>query len=540
MDLQTMYASMDVSHLSVDEVEYELLIRNILFHFDEHESIKRRKLKDRLKSEKESKTFSFSQPWRNVDEELVTISSKLKVIGGLLENPKTDARQRQKLKTRLVHYRVRNYILSKAKGADNFRDEIEKVGRHATELFRRFYPEVHGADVHSKDSEQLESDLNDALEEVKTEIEILNESTVTGKEIEDQLEQTETANHTLELKKKEMNESVKRSEEILKVLAEYEEGKKENPLELIAVFKSFVQQTTEQQKQMREKQIAEEEKRLREAREAVERRKRLEKVLISLNDRLKKEPESVEKTAVKCSVQENRGLGDEKVGEKRISFHHDSDGYKAYSKQDSSEDSRESTEFKSKKEKNTFKKGCRTFKRENQRRRKASYSSTSSTTSETESFEYNSSESRSDSSTDRAKRRGRRESRRNWDLKRMPVAEWRLKYDGKDQGRKLTEFLKESTSQPEHPSGFRSRPRDPDRREEPSDIQDVWWTLQDIDIPSAAIAQPPFVGIRELEERSARPRNPNSPQQPPGQSSSAPFPAGRNVPHSTPRHYTHQ
>lgn len=170
-----MYASMDVSHLSVDEVEYELLIRNILFHFDEHESIKRRKLKDKLKSEKETKSFAFSQPWRNLDEELVTISSKLKVIGGLLENPKTDARQRQKLKTRLVHYRVRNYILSKAKGADKFRNEIVKVGRQAAELFGRFFPEVNEAGVHSEDSERLETDLNNVLEEVRSEIEVLKQ-----------------------------------------------------------------------------------------------------------------------------------------------------------------------------------------------------------------------------------------------------------------------------------------------------------------------------------------------------------------------------
>lgn len=143
-----MYTCMDVSHLSVDEVEYELLIRNILFHFDEHESIKRRKLKDRLKGERESKTFAFSQPWQNVDEELVTIGSKLTVIGGLLENPRTDARQRQKLKTRLVHYRVRNYILSKAVGAKNFRNEIGKIGRQAADLFKRFFPEVTDSGTH--------------------------------------------------------------------------------------------------------------------------------------------------------------------------------------------------------------------------------------------------------------------------------------------------------------------------------------------------------------------------------------------------------
>lgn len=221
-----MYASMDVSHLSVDEVEYELLIRNVLFNFDEHESIKRRKLKDRLRSEKDSKTFAFSQPWENLEEELVRISGKLKVIRGLLENPKTDARQREKLKTRLVHYRVRNFILSKAKGAEDHRNGIVIVGRQAADLFKRYFPEVDETEVHSANAEQLESDLNHALEEVRSEIEILNETTVSGKEIEDQLDQEGVASLSLEAKKKEMSESVKRSEEILKVLSDYEEGKR--------------------------------------------------------------------------------------------------------------------------------------------------------------------------------------------------------------------------------------------------------------------------------------------------------------------------
>ncbi|XP_062700163.1 myosin-2 heavy chain-like [Aedes albopictus] len=446
MDMQTMYASMDVSHLSVDEVEYELLIRNILFHFDEHESIKRRKLKDKLKSEKETKSFAFSQPWRNLDEELVTISSKLKVIGGLLENPKTDARQRQKLKTRLVHYRVRNYILSKAKGADKFRNEIVKVGRQATELFGRFFPEVNEAGAHSEDSERLETDLNNVLEEVRSEIEVLNETTASGKEIEEELEQAAATSQVLELKKKEMNDSLKRAEDILKVLSEYEEGKKENPMELIAVFKTFVRQTTEQQRQMREKQIVEEERKMKEAKDSMERKKRLEKVLISLNDRLKKEPDgSDEKSPMKSIEQEKPKvqLEDRKQGEKMISFKHDSDDCG----QDISDESREKS--KHRKERKSVKKGNSSSKRgKKKRHRKPSYSSTSSTTSVTESSEFSSSGSSSGSGTDtdsehRRKGRGRRESRRNRELKRMPVAEWRLKYDGKDQGRKLSEFLKE-------------------------------------------------------------------------------------------------
>ncbi|XP_062704471.1 pre-mRNA-splicing factor SLU7-like [Aedes albopictus] len=331
MDMQTMYASMDVSHLSVDEVEYELLIRNILFHFDDHESIKRRKLRDKLKT----------------------------------------------------------------KGADKFRNEIVKVGRQATELFGRFFPEVNEAGAHSEDSERLETDLNNVLEEVRSEIEVLNETTASGKEIEEELEQAAATSQVLELKKKEMNDSLKRAEDILKVLSEYEEGKKENPMELIAIFKTFVRQTTEQQRQMREKQIVEEERKMKEAKDSMERKKRLEKVLISLNDRLKKEPDgSDEKSPTKSIEQEKPKvqLEDRKQGEKMISFKHDSDDCG----QDSSDESREKS--KHRKERKSIKKGNSSSKRgKKKRHRKPSYSSTSSTTSVTESSEFSSSRSSSGS-----------------------------------------------------------------------------------------------------------------------------------------------
>lgn len=111
-----MYKGMDVSHLSIDEVEHELLARNILFNIGEHESIKRRKLKDQMKKEKAMDNVSVvhSPVWRDMVKEIAIIRSKLTVIGGLLDNPKTDSRQREKLKTRLVHYRVRCYLLSRA------------------------------------------------------------------------------------------------------------------------------------------------------------------------------------------------------------------------------------------------------------------------------------------------------------------------------------------------------------------------------------------------------------------------------------------
>lgn len=118
MDIQSLYKKIDVSHLSIDEVEHELLIRNILYGLDEHESIKRRKLNDQMRKERNKNRLVTAPSWRSVIEELEIIRSKLLVIGGLLDNPKADARQREKLCTRLVHYRVRIFMLFKSPEAN--------------------------------------------------------------------------------------------------------------------------------------------------------------------------------------------------------------------------------------------------------------------------------------------------------------------------------------------------------------------------------------------------------------------------------------
>lgn len=74
-------------------------------------------------------------------------------------------------------------------------------------------------------------------------------------------------------------------------------------------------------------------------------------------------------------------------------------------------------------------------------------SSSSSSSSSDTSSSSSSSESSSDSEEERKKKKKRKQknkkNKRNQHMKRMPVAEWKLKYDGKDGGKMLTEFLKE-------------------------------------------------------------------------------------------------
>ena len=76
-----------------------------------------------------------------------------------------------------------------------------------------------------------------------------------------------------------------------------------------------------------------------------------------------------------------------------------------------------------------------------QSRKHTRYVSSSPSSASTVKSFSESSETESDSSYTKHKNR-KRKTRRN-SLKRIPVSEWRIKYDGKDQGRRLSEFLKE-------------------------------------------------------------------------------------------------
>ncbi|XP_053697053.1 dihydroorotate dehydrogenase (quinone), mitochondrial-like [Sabethes cyaneus] len=79
------------------------------------------------------------------------------------------------------------------------------------------------------------------------------------------------------------------------------------------------------------------------------------------------------------------------------------------------------------------------------------YTSTENSSTESSDSSESSSTTMSDSSSNsklsqnrRNKNRKHRKSKRNKEpMKRIPISEWRLKYDGKDNGRKLAEFLKE-------------------------------------------------------------------------------------------------
>lgn len=448
-----MYKSMDVSHLLIDEVEHELLIRNILFSSDEHDSVKRRKLKDRMRQEQEIDSFSVTQSpkGREIPDEISIIKTKLSTIESLLNNPKAIGRAKEKIKTRLVHYRVRIFLLSRATDSRKYWSEIMSLTKQATQVYSKHFSDTSlysGED--DTQPKNIEQDLSEALEEVRNEIETLNE-TACGIELNDDSGEEVASGgvaKSLETRRQDRESSVRRSEEIMNKLSEYEEGKVENITELIKIFRNFVLQTTEQEKQRRENEILLEEARIRKAGESVERKKRLEKILVNLNKKIKNEPEV-------STFKLHQNPTDFPVGESKKIFAEnrplrDNDESESFSS--NSEDALK-TRFMTKHEKlyrnknhNHHESKESSFQMKSKQRRRRSTSSGNSIDFSSREFS-DSVDSSSGKSVDLKKNRGGKKNKYDRKLretlKRVPVSDWRLKYDGKDNGRKLAEFLRE-------------------------------------------------------------------------------------------------
>lgn len=139
--------------------------------------------------------------------------------------------------------------------------------------------------------------ITQALDEVRTEIATLNDTVATldsgdeGDEIDEAVGGTNSS--LVEQKRKEMEASKKRTEEILEKLNEYEQGKEINMAQLLPAFRNFVIQTSEQQKSMREQEIRMAEERKKEMESQMKRKQNLEKLLTDLNESLRVQPMNV-------------------------------------------------------------------------------------------------------------------------------------------------------------------------------------------------------------------------------------------------------
>ncbi|XP_055623057.1 trichohyalin-like [Toxorhynchites rutilus septentrionalis] len=328
------------------------------------------------------------------------------------------------------------------------------MGKRACQIFVKYFPEIQGGKGTSKaGAKQSNSEINRVIEEVRNEIGVLSETmkgNTLGEVKESQNENAvEAGNVSIESKESEIESSVRRSDEMMLYLKDFEEGKLENAASLVEIFKSFVVQTREQQKLMREKEIEAERKREREVKENRDRKKRLEKLLMNLNEQLRtninthtqNEPDRALKQTMSIKIE-----SDEEELSNTDSVEGETEGrFEEIKKSDKRLEQMEKLACQKIKGMN-LKKG-NTFlseKNNDRRHRENRYSSYSSSGTDSLDWDSSSTRSTSESSLDRKSKKNIKKGKQTFDkLKRIPVSEWRVKYDGKDQGRRVAEFLKE-------------------------------------------------------------------------------------------------
>lgn len=470
-----LYKRTNVSHLSIQEVEFELHIRDILFDFSEHESVKRRRLKDRLQDEKENaREVSFSKPWREMVEELEIVMKNLTSITSFLEKgPKTQtAIMKPKLQTRLIHYIHRIELFKKLPEGNNYKNEIAALEKGLKCIHTRYYtllsdlPEVR-REVQQKIAERLarikkdqpnESIAADGLvttdssEKSESEADSSQKNSSEQENPEDKpLDSDSSTNSSSHDNETEGNDIINKINEIVQ---NPDPGKVDNEgvKLLLGLFKDFVIDSRKKQQNL-EKEIKEQFIRERQAYEEERKRKELSDKLSEFNKTVNRKLKS--KQSNKNGDKNHKKVEPIPKPEREKKLTPKTTTLSSVSEVSSSEE--EIAKLLRKRTKKTSKK----------KRSKSSSTSADTSDSSTESSEVSSystsslssssTSSRSNSSRDsdsrrkrsrkrRSSKRSRRKSKKSrhrHGFKRLAVADWKIRYDGKDNGRKLVEFLKE-------------------------------------------------------------------------------------------------
>lgn len=122
------YHSMNVNHLLDDEVEYELAVRAVKFTSGESRDMKRRKLRNAMRVERDNGKFiSVPIPENRREQEFEMIDEKLARIKNKLENKKTKKAELPELETRMLHLYFRACRLNDVFDADGLDNIALKV-----------------------------------------------------------------------------------------------------------------------------------------------------------------------------------------------------------------------------------------------------------------------------------------------------------------------------------------------------------------------------------------------------------------------------
>lgn len=109
VEFDIQYKNLLVHHLEREEVEHELKIRDLPYTNTETRAALARRLKERIKCDKEkaNSDIDFNRLNKTVDSEIEAIDARVREIKDYLSNQNKYEGIREYLKTRLVHYFAR-------------------------------------------------------------------------------------------------------------------------------------------------------------------------------------------------------------------------------------------------------------------------------------------------------------------------------------------------------------------------------------------------------------------------------------------------
>ncbi|XP_055610858.1 uncharacterized protein LOC129757606 [Uranotaenia lowii] len=129
LEIQNLYQNMMVHHLDREEIVYELTIRAVEVADRDSKAALMRRLKDRLKTEKNEPNpdIDFSRCQASIDQEIRLIDREVKYFVDVLENRIPFDGIRDTLRTRLTHFYVRCTRVLEVAEADADLKDLDKL-----------------------------------------------------------------------------------------------------------------------------------------------------------------------------------------------------------------------------------------------------------------------------------------------------------------------------------------------------------------------------------------------------------------------------
>lgn len=137
--LQAQYFALNAAHLADDELDHELLIRDVDMR-DESRSKQERALRTLLKAEKENKekiTYKYDEI--DLNDELKWCDGKLQAIKCILEGRKVQKAPDQKFKSKLIHILFRTKRLKSYFEAEEDLNSVAMIAGECIRLLAKFY-----------------------------------------------------------------------------------------------------------------------------------------------------------------------------------------------------------------------------------------------------------------------------------------------------------------------------------------------------------------------------------------------------------------